>query len=651
MSADQAWEALKSGDRAQAALGFISVLEHDNQDYSALLGLARVYILQRRLDDASKLAQAAANIQQSVDLQILQAELLGGLGDRRKAIELLGRILSMNPDHPLAQAVLAEQQLRMGFWDGGTKLMTRALTTEPSGLPFLQLQKICADMSEAVAAGKVSAEEATRFINRLDSALPRTQNHISAFLASMRRALSSGQALDLTQLPAQARAASPSANAPRPQQAPGRPAQPAPRPSPSAPVAARPPSVPSGRAGDFMRAMIESRAQNKVLQQMIEPLPPASWPSAHTESIDTIPRLESQSISISELFKINQRQKLRITNGSIIAEIYLERARHALEIVQRGPIGQPVTYAPTELSRLEINMLDGMIQQLPEVVTADLGVEITTKPALAGLGALIGECLVRRFGGTWLYDKSPERSAVLIGDAKLDPFAVAQRWLQSGSSEESGLIELIAQARAAVPRTGTLLRDGEEHIDLTAGLSGRLLDVRLAEQWALYRNANARAAISEIADDVQVLADQPHVIVLSLSGKWLPAGAKLTDGRAPLVYIRATGEFLCGWQPRAAARAARYAGGRLDDLDGGAARIMEVVCHTVLFRQQPIGDRETAQRLNNQLGREVVRPIDVQVQGAVHRLTVWAVVGGTELHKWVLEAPTDPATPWKLARA
>jgi thioredoxin-like negative regulator of GroEL len=81
MSADQAWEALKNGDRAQAERLFISALESDNRDLHALLGLARVRILQKRLDDAQKVALAASALDNNVLVQILEAELLGARGN------------------------------------------------------------------------------------------------------------------------------------------------------------------------------------------------------------------------------------------------------------------------------------------------------------------------------------------------------------------------------------------------------------------------------------------------------------------------------------------------------------------------------------------------------------------------------------------
>lgn len=660
MSADQAWEALKNGDRAQAERLFVSALESDNRDLHALLGLARVRILQKRLDDAQKVAQAASALDNNVLVQILEAELLGARGNRKESIERLGHILSMNADMPLAQAVLAEQQIRMGFWDGGTKLFTRALTTEPYGAIFLQLQKVCADMTEAVAAGKVSAEDAARFTNKLDSALPRNQPHIGSFLATVRRALSSGQALDLTQL---ARTASAPASAPAANSQPARSQQPtshaaqhaaqhtAPRPQRSrpAPPPPRAAHVPAGRAGSFLKSMQEEREQNATLQNMLEPLPPVLWPSDRTEMLDNIALVPAQTYSISELFQINRRQVMQLTDGSILTEIYLERARHALELVQRGALGQPVTYNMAELSRLEINMFDGIMKTLPPIMIADLGVEIATRPELAALGAMIGECVARRFQGTWDYSKDqPERSVVIVGGVKLDPFGVAARWLAAGSSEESGLGELVGAAQAAVPVTGALLSAFAAHIDLTDGLTGRLLDVRLAEQWALYRNASLRANVTELANDLEVTLDLPALVVFTLPKRWLPPNAKLVDERGALIYMRATGEFLCGWLPRAAARAARAAGKRLDDVSGGAVAVMQVLLNTLVMGGVPIGDEATARRLNNQLGREVVDAPRVHVTGVVHRLTLWSLHHSKDLHKWTLEAPVDDAQPWKI---
>src|SRR5690606_13848342 len=148
----------------------------------------------------------------------------------------------------------------------------------------------------------------------------------------------------------------------------------------------------------------------------------------------------------------------------------------------------------------------------------------------------------------------------------------------------------------------------EAHIDLTAGLSGRLLEVRLAEQWALYRNACARSNIVDITNDVTVKLDHPELIIFTLERTWLPSSAQLIDGRGALIYLRNTGEFLCGWQPRAAARAARLAAQRLDlprDAQRGADVAIQVLANTIMLTGVPISDDPTARRLNNQLGREV----------------------------------------------
>lgn len=656
MSKDQAWEALKSGDRAQAERLFVSVLEQDNRDVSALLGLARVRILQKRLDDAQKLAQAASVVDNNPLVQLLHAELLGARGNRKEAIERVGHLLSVHTDMPLAQAVLAEQQIRMGFWDGGTKLFTRALTSEPGGQVFLQLQKVCADMTEAVAAGKVSAEDAARFTNKLDSALPRTQSHISTFLATVRRALSSAQALDLTQLSPQNRPTSQPASRPAQQAAQPRPNTTPPQQqqrqarAPQAPP--RPSLIPPGRAANFLKSINEARSENAMLQDLVESLPPMSWPSDRQDMIDTIEPLAADTLSISELFQINRRQVMQVTHGSILTEIYLERARHALELVQRGPLAQPVLYLPTELSRLEINMLDGLMQHLQPIITADLGIEISTRAELAALGALIGECVARRFRGTWEYDTVPERSTVVVGGVKLEPFTVAQRWLAASTSEGSGLDELVSTARASVPITGALIGPVEAHIDLTAGLSGRLLEVRLAEQWALYRNACARSNTVELANDIRVTMDHPELITFTLDRAWLPPSAQLVEGRGAMVYLRNTGEFVCGWQPRAAARAARIAAQRLDVVEEqrGAGVAIQVLANTLMLGGVPIADEATAKRLNNQLGRELVHAPRADMAGAIHRITIWTLHDGTDLHKWTLEAPLAEQTPWRVTK-
>lgn len=582
MSIDQGFNALASRRLDDAQIAFTSVLRNNELDVMALIGMARLSLLRGRTQDAETFLDRAAQRGQGPLIQITRAQLIGQQGRRAEATAILRQVLAANPQDALAFAVLAEQRLRQGYWDEGAGFAVQAIMRDRDGQALAHVCEITYDMSEAVAANKIPAREALKFINKIDYG---TGNETSPFFAQARRAFSSGEVLRQQPRPAaaepgQERQQPSSAPAPRQMSQPAQQhaRQPQPVSQPASRVQHTTTSLESqrdrqrasnarmqpnrsherglgalrGAQPDILTSIRKERELNEELQKSLGSMYLADWPSDRDTTIDTVAMPESSQASVTEQLASYRQLDFRVTDGSILSQIYMDRCMSLmLNLIPTQLVGTVVLH-PHELAQLELNMIDGLLDDYPEVFVGDLGELTLTDPKTTALAKFIGEAIIRAYGGTWEYHEPPSESQIHFGRATISPYETAQEWMKAQNKYDVNTNDLVEYAAELSIQANQLVASSYQHIDLLDGLRGDQLRNKLAEIFSFYRIALARVPSTTIAPDLEVLSNTDKLIVFELPAKWCPAMPASMRGRAKRMrsnkyaigYRRVTGEFV-----------------------------------------------------------------------------------------------------------
>lgn len=585
MSIDQGFHALASRRLDDAQIAFTSALRNNELDVMALIGMARLSLLRGRTQDANDFLARAEQRGQGPLLQVTRAQIVGQQGRRAEATALLQQVIAGNPHDALALAVLAEQRLRQGYWDEGANFAVKAIMRDRDGQALAHVCEITYDMSEAVAQNKIPAREALKFINKIDYG---TGNETSSFFAQARRAFSSGEVLRQQPRPAAPRPPAPAqaTSAPRPvsqpaqrQQTPPQQAQrPRPVSRPASGVTHTTTSLQSqrdqqrasnqrmqpdrsherglgalrGHQPDFLLSIRKERELNEELQRSLGSMYLAEWPSDHDTSIDTIAMPESSQASVTEQLASYRQLDFRVTDGSILSQIYMDRCMSLmLNLIPTQLVGTVVLH-PHELAQLELNVIDGLLEEYPEVFTGDLGELTLTDPKTTALAKFIGEAIIRAYGGTWEYHEPPSESQIHFGRETISPYKTALEWMGAQNPYDVNTNDLVEYAAELSSQANQLVASSYQHIDLLDGLRGDLLRNKLAELFSFYRIALARVPSTEIAPALEVLSNTEKLIVFELPEEWCPTmptsmlarAKRMRSNKYAIGYRRVTGEFV-----------------------------------------------------------------------------------------------------------
>ena len=138
-------------------------------------------------------------------------------------------------------------------------------------------------------------------------------------------------------------------------------------------------------------------------------------------------------------------------------------------------------------------------------------------------------------------------SVVVLGEHKMHPFRAATEWL-SAQDKDDAYLDYPVRRLLAAAKMSTVL---EPVADTSADLKDTPLRLRMAEIWMNYLPRAAVASQVDIADDITILVDEGPVVVYGMHPRWLPQTAigprgiaLLSKNRAPVAYVRRTGEFL-----------------------------------------------------------------------------------------------------------
>lgn len=694
MTTEQGWIALQQGRIDEAVSLLKQASDQSPQDALPLLGLAQALIATKNLDQAEGMIRLANQRGAPPESMLVHAQVLGERGQRDAASNLLRQYLDKNlPNRPLALALLAEQRIRQGYWDEGTTLMLEGLKSDPHQLAELHLEKIITDMIAAVAGRKIRPVEALKFINKIEYSLPQNNPQRGARFGIYRRAINNGTAVESftgvapvypSGLSAQA-APAPMMSAPPQQQRVVQSTTPLQKtPSRQAPIQQRSAPTPktdkpsytpqrqnqsssqikqdrlfahmelSGR-GDFARSVREERRLNDELQQHITNLGYMEWPSANTNQIDNIPALNFKHLTVSEqIAERHKKDKFRVTQGSILAQIYMDRCIQTLLQTLPIEIAGTLQMYPDEITQLEINAFDGFLTDLPPIVTQDLSEIPIQDPAIVALGTFLGETIRRSYAASWEYAENSMDAKLKLGQATIDPMSLAEAWLKSTSREDVDLRSIVTRARHALPATHFVPKT-YEHIDITKDLKGPALIALLAEQWSFYRFALVRTPGIELVESITELWQNDDAIIFSLNAKWcptLPEGAqvrgKTKHGTYVMAHIRATGEFLfLSYRPHLI----RLLAVLIPKVKQDSARhIMTILNDYYAPGAKIVKTDDEARQLAQSTGLNALHGPQVQLSGDDMSVTFWEITRG-KAHRLTITHLSKQPVPWTFENA
>lgn len=680
MSVQLGWEALIRRDLEEAINQFGQGMRLNPENPESYVGMARALILMGRPNEAQPLAmQAARFAPNNAHVLLLRAEMLGEQGKRADAAQIIRQVTAREPSNGFALALLGEQRLRQGYWEDGISLFSQALNNDHDERGFAHVREVVVDMTEAVAANKIPKVEALKLVNKLDYSTP---NNSTGFFAMARRALQAGKALErnvsgATASPPQQRASTMSAHASQPQRSQqqtnrtsSRRAAPSSTRDNASNVRERArqrreeqrardahfivdvPDISDQHELDFVKSIRRERQLNHDILEGLATLGAPGWPSDHPEPLDTLPTMAPAVSILSANLEDYKKDPFKVTQGSLITQIYLERCLGAM--LQRIPtqLAGTITMLPEEITQLEVNLIDGLIDDLDAVVTTDLQDIEFSDPKVCALGTFLGEAAVRAHEAAWEYHDVPTNSRILHGGQKFDPFALAKKWLEASNKDTVILQEFCAQIAALVD-TDKAHTATHEFIDLTKGLRGELVTIRLAELWSLYRLELARVPSVEIARDIELLESTDKVIIFALASKWtspMPAWmwsrGKLRDsGKLAVAYLRDTGEFFNMASVKGFAQVAEHLVDGLDETS--ATRLIEMLNKYHL----PGGVLIRTESAANQYGERYDQPIRAphlrrasQTDG---ELVFWEIFS-KKARSWRLRHAEGAALPWRL---
>ncbi len=581
MSESNGWQALNDGDVSGAERAFLQGMATNRSE--ALRGLVRVRLTQGQPAEAVELAQTLLQTDPGAISIALLGESIGATGKRREAEDWLTRAMQADPKDGWIRAVLAEQKVRRGKWDEGGNDMVAALSQSRRDEAFVHVASVFADLADAVAAGKVSGDDALKLVNRVDQAAAAKTPTMSQFFVAARRAIGSKQPMVASDLPRQQSSGGISGQSTTlREESVARRSPPPIRDAPESlseygmqgresiqPMAGRPngPSGPAirdapaslseygmrGRASieptasggrPLLKLMNEDRLQNESLQGSIGPIGLPAWPS-DLEGLDPIESIRPQLLGFS--LEILKRSDMRMTKGSVAAQILISRGVELLSSAVSGGAARPPEMNLNGLAQIEMRCLDGVLDRLPALSNAyNLEEAKVDLPTLA-LGSFLGVVATRLTPAVWEFEREASESVIVLGDARMHPFRAAQEWLSSADKDDAYLDYPVRRLLASSGLSAAV----NARFDTTGGLTESPLRLRLAEIWMNYFPRVALSGQVEIADDINVIEIGPSAIIYSIDQRWVPSVARGPRGAAMMsktkvanAFIRDTGEFL-----------------------------------------------------------------------------------------------------------
>lgn len=571
MSIGQGFEALSKG---QVDVAFRFFQNESDEDSRVNIGLAQALLHQKKFQQAMLRIQ---RVQQTnnADADILLAQALGSQGKRDQAIKRLVASLAKQPNQAaLIQALLAEQKMRQGYWDDSAALFIQALSSDDPR-PLIHLQHVMHDITRALASKRIRPMEVTEFLSTLQRALPPQKfpaQLAQTFQASIKQSvplqglqpiapivtLSTASTQHSAAHPPQRQdkraQRAPITSAKKRQHAPRSASAPAKMlASPAQSIPAHAPlseyNTPFVRTA-FAESMQEQRRLNHLIQGNLQPLPASSWPSQATQQIDDIQLDIPPHLTVSQRAHDQQENdKFVVTQGNIFTQIHLEECLNAMMQSIPYEVAHTLSFQPSTLNRLEINLLDGWLEDIAQLPSDPLKEIVDDDPIILALGTFIGETLTRTYNAVWNFGEQPRTSTLKIGKHTINPMKTAIDWMKSSTKEDVRLdqAEILAQRFLLASHT---LPPQIDYIDPTIGLSGPALLIRLAEVWSMYFFKLARTPHTEIIPDMQEVWQNQEMIVVRIHQKWTPRLTKAMRNRGRskrdsflLGYKRQTGEF------------------------------------------------------------------------------------------------------------
>jgi hypothetical protein len=260
----------------------------------------------------------------------------------------------------------------------------------------------------------------------------------------------------------------------------------------------------------------------------------------------------------------------------------------------------------------------------------------------------LGQCIVNGHGGCWKFASAPLDSHVQVGNDTFRPFETAASWLKSPHTVS--FQDLMGDADDAKPDQ-QLGAKSYEHIDLTAGLTGRALTLKLAELYSFFRFALVRVQPYEIMEGMEVLHESPASVVFSIEKRWLPEldaptleRGRRKGGTYALAYTRRTGEF--------------WILGRLKDLENAlpslfgttldastSARMLEILSEFHSPGARVVKTQKDAQRLQSKGAKGAAAPAIMKTQSGNLAMVYWVQEGSNAVRR-ILEVAPGYSHPW-----
>jgi len=644
-----AFDSLHSGRYTQARDAFRDAVRSESNKTFGFLGLAAAGLAMGNLRDAASFAEKSLQESRHPEGHLLLAEIYSRMGQRLEAEEQIEEYFAQAGEQsPYGLALRGEQRIRTARWNEGIDDYLAALQRDREGRAYAQLQGVLADLVDAVHSGKLPAEPARQFVDRIERRWAGAPGDAETFFDTVRRALDSG-----TTIP------QPADSEPifglLEQLDPGPDGQ-----SPPPPTASSSPDSSEHTSDEetgiqpkkknLARVIQGDRDQNEQLQNSIGTMAPPDWPSSPDYGeIDPIESLAWEEQSIFADSPGMDSTDFRITSGSVRAEIFLERCLQNLLKGAKRDRAVSVRFRPEAITRIEVNCWDGLLSRIPELSDIYAEFHEAGKYEQFALGRFIGECVAVPFDGTWEFAEPPENSRLIVGNERLDPLELAGRWIAASSPDEVELESIGDRARRASERS-TSLGVEQNYIDPTREVEGHSLDVKLAELWARYLFRLADASFAELAETVETLEIEPGVIIFEMDPEHCPEPARgpndsaMRGERVPLAYLRERGEFLLLASRKHAARTVQAALGKLDGDRAKEAAGLLADYHRASWVW--VRNRETARRLEAQTGTDLDPPTLVR-SGGSPALEITAVSENQGAIPLRLVAPND-GSRWRL---
>jgi hypothetical protein len=300
-----------------------------------------------------------------------------------------------------------------------------------------------------------------------------------------------------------------------------------------------------GRDHSIADLMSRDRQLNEEIQRTLAPLGLPKWPSDATiDLLDTIPPMQPKILGFTA-DDIRATDTFTFTEGSINAEIVMERAWNALRESAAMGSARPIVLRPSDVTKLEVALWDGAsekMRDLPRMFDDDPEYDL---PELA-LGKFIGDVICKHYGGFWYYERTPEQSFVQLAGERIDALGVARKWFRAEDKDDVSLEETIRLAASI----SNLQEPIDAAIDIVAGLDDRAMALKLAEQWVLFRNHPSDTQLVQVAGGISPADRIGRMIVFMIDASWAPPNALGRDrmgldsnGRVAVAYDRRTDEF------------------------------------------------------------------------------------------------------------